>query len=54
MTSKASERLFIFGMLFFILGFFLPPVSQHLLVNFVFNIAVIFGGICFMVSALER
>ena len=51
-----SEQLSLFGsgIFFFILGFILPPVSQHLLVNFVFNIAVIFGGICFMMSAFER
>ena len=56
MTSKAWERLFLFasGFLFFLLSFILPPVTQHLLVNFVFNISVSFGSICMMLSALER
>jgi len=66
MMSKVSERFFTFtsgffffasGILFFILGFFLPPVtseSQWLFENVIFNASLMFGGICFMVSAFER
>ena len=51
-----SERPFLFvsGILFFLFPLLPLAVSDSPLVNVIFNASMMFGGICFMVSAFER